>query len=66
MREFAEIAWEERLLNVAGDVDLLFEALALAFALDEAGVVQNAGGLICKGVEQLTIELGKGGGAPGI
>src|SRR5439155_11067097 len=40
-----EIAREQRLLNVARNVDLLFEALALAFAFDEARVVQNSRGV---------------------
>ena len=63
MGKFAEVAREERLLNVARDVDLLFEALAFALAFDETGVVQNAGGVGGEGVENLAVELGEGGGA---
>jgi hypothetical protein len=50
VRIFAEIAREKRLLNVAGNVDLLLESLALAFAFDEAGIIENAGGVGRQGV----------------
>src|SRR4029077_7468187 len=63
MRIIAEVARQECLLNVAGDVDFLLHALAFALACYQAGVVQNAGGLIGKRVEQLAIELGKCGRA---
>src|SRR5713226_6584029 len=63
MRVFSEIAREKRLLDVAGDVDLLLEALAFALAFDEAGVVEDAGGVGGQGVENLTVERGEGGGA---
>ena len=57
MRVFTEIAREKRLLNVARDVDLLFEALAFAFALDQARIVENAGGVGGQGVEDLAVEF---------
>src|SRR3977135_1574602 len=56
MRKFAEIAGEKGLLDVAGDIDLLLEALAFALAFDEAGIVENAGGVGCQGVQDLTVE----------
>src|SRR5260370_38263808 len=60
MRVFAEVAREKALLNVAGDVDLLLEALAFALAFDETGVVKNAGGVRRESVEHLAVELGEG------
>src|SRR4029077_9830846 len=62
----AEVARQQGLLDVARDVDFLLEALAFAFASYQASVVQNAGGLIGKGVEQLAIQSGKRRGATGI
>src|SRR5712691_680367 len=58
-----EIAREERLLNVARDVDLLLQALAFALVFDEAGVVQDAGGVGGQGVNNLAIEFREGGRA---
>ncbi len=66
MRIFAEIPREQALLNVAGDVDFLLEALAFAFAFDEAGVIENAGGVGGEGVEDLAVELREGSGAAGV
>ena len=63
MGKVAEAAGQQRLLDIAGDVEFLLEALALAFALDQARVVQNAGGFDGQGIEDLAIEFGKGGGA---
>src|SRR6266436_5989598 len=62
MREFAEIPREKPLLNSASDIDLLFEALAFALALDQASVIQNAGGVGGQGVKNLAIQLGEGRG----
>src|SRR6266436_347240 len=66
MRVFAEIAREKRLLNVAGNVDLLLEALAFALAFDEASVIENVGGVAGESIQDLTVELGEGRGAPRI
>ena len=66
VREIAEAARQERLLNFPRDAQFLLEALALAFALHEARIVQNAGGFDGQGVENLAIEFGKGRGAPRI
>ena len=63
VRKIAEAARQQGLLNFAGDAQFLFEALALPFALDQAGVVQDAGGFDGQGVEDLAVELGEGGGA---
>src|SRR6202007_3286737 len=63
MRVFSEIAREKALLNVAGDVDLLLEALAFALAFHEAGIVENAGGVSGQGVQDLPVEFGEGGRA---
>ena len=57
MRKFAEIARQQRLLNVARDIDFLLHALAFAFAFDEAGIIENAGGVGGQGVENLAIEF---------
>src|SRR5260370_28790076 len=66
MGVFAEIAREKRLLNVAGNVDLLLEALAFALAFDEAGVIENAGGVGGQGIQNLAVQFGKGRRAPRI
>ncbi len=63
MRIIADVAREQRLLNVSGDIDLLLEALAFALAGDQAGIVENAGGLIGESIEKLAIELGESRGA---
>src|SRR5713101_4900250 len=63
MRVFAEIAGEKRLLNVAGDVDLLLEALSFALAFDEAGIIEDAGGVGGERVQDLAVEFGEGGRA---
>src|SRR4029077_1234655 len=63
VRVFAEVAREKRLLNVAGDVDLLFEPLAFTLAFDEPGVVEDAGGVRGQGVENLAVERRERGGA---
>src|SRR5579871_42508 len=59
-----EIFRQKGLLNVAGDTDFLFEALAFAFALNEASVVENAGSVGSKRIENLAIEFREGGRAP--
>src|SRR5712692_7010297 len=66
MGVFAEIAWEKRLLNVAGNVDLLLEALAFALTFDEAGIVENAGGVAGESIQDLTVELGESRRSPRI
>ena len=66
MRKVAEAARQQRLLNIASDADFLFEALAFAFALDEARVVENAGGFDGEGVENLAVELRERSRAAGI
>ena len=53
-------------MNVPSDTDLLLQPLAFAFAGHESGVVQNAGGLIGEGVEQLPVQLGECRRAPRI
>src|SRR5439155_863538 len=63
VRVFAEIARQKRLLNVAGDVDLLLEALAFTLAFHEAGIVQNVRSVGGQGIQDLAVELGEGGGA---
>src|SRR6266850_5185943 len=63
VRVFAEVTREQRLLDVAGDIDFLFEALAFALAFDEAGIVQNARGIGGQRVQDLAVELGEGGRA---
>ena len=60
MRKIAEAARQQRLLNVARDAQFLLEALALALALHQTRVVQNAGGFDGQGVQNLAIEFGKG------
>src|SRR5258708_19599425 len=64
MGVFAEIAREKRLLNVAGNVDLLLEALAFALAFDEAGVIENAGGVGGQGIQNLAVQFGEGRRSP--
>src|SRR5260370_15097986 len=59
MRVFAEIAREKRLLNVAGNVDLLLEALAFALAFDEAGVIASAGRVRRQGIQNLAVQICK-------
>src|SRR5258708_1454138 len=55
MRVFAEIAREKRLLNVAGNVDLLLEALAFALAFDEAAIGEHSGSVGGHSVQDLAI-----------
>src|SRR5258707_7283540 len=62
MRVFAEIAREQRLLNVAGAIDFLLESLAFALSFNEAGVVKDARGVGGESIENLTVEFGEGGG----
>src|SRR6266853_6989264 len=64
MRVFAEIAREKRLLNVAGNVDLLLEALAFALAFDEAGIVENAGSVGGQGIQNLAVKCGESRRSP--
>src|SRR5882724_3537464 len=63
VRVFAEVTREQGLLDVAGDIDFLFEALAFALAFDEAGIIQNARGVSGQRVQDLAVELGEGGRA---
>ena len=58
-----EIPGQERLLNVARDGEFLFHALALAFALHETRVVENACGLAAERIENLAVEVRKSSGA---
>ncbi len=44
IREIPESARQKGLLDVAGDVEFLLEALALPFVLDQARVIEDAGG----------------------
>src|SRR5439155_11975949 len=62
MRVFAEIAREKSLLNVAGDIDLLLETLTFTLAFDEAGIIENAGGVGGQGVDDLAVEFRESGG----
>src|SRR5215469_6490638 len=59
MGVIAEILGQERLLDVARDPDFLLEALALAFALHQARVIENACGVGGQRVENLPVQLGK-------
>src|SRR5579862_493217 len=63
VRKFAEAARQKGLLNFPSDAEFLFEALALAFPLDEPGVVQDAGGFYGQGIEDLAVEFGECGRA---
>jgi len=60
MRVFAEIAREQRLLNVAGDIDFLLESLAFALSFNEAGIVKDARGVGGESIENLAVEFGEG------
>src|ERR1700680_1967096 len=62
VREIAESARKQGLLNVPGDVEFLLKSLSLAFAFDQARIIQNAGRFRSQSVQDLAIELGKGGG----
>ncbi len=66
MREIAEAARQKRLLDVASDADFLLHALAFAFALDEACIVENAGGFYREGVQNPAVELRERGGSAGV
>ncbi len=66
MRVLAEVAREQRLLNAARDVELFLHALTFALALDQSRVIQNAGGVRGEGIENLTVQLREGRGAPRI
>ena len=66
VRRIRKIARQQRLLDVARDVDFLFESLALAFALDQTRVVENAGGVGGQRIQDLPVELGESRGALGI
>ena len=60
----AKILREKSLLNVAGNADFLLEALALALAFDQAGIIENACGVGGEGVQNLAVELGECRRAP--
>jgi len=62
----AKIAGEKRLLNAAGNIDFLLHALALAFANNEAGIVQRASGVGSESVQDLSVKFRESGGASGI
>jgi hypothetical protein len=63
MRKVVQAVRNERLLNGARDGKLLLEALALALLLQQARVIENAGGLAAEGVENLAVDGGEGGNA---
>src|SRR6266404_5188841 len=66
MRVIAKTTREKSLLNVACDGEFLLETLTLAFILDQAGIIQNAGGFDGERVQDLAFEFGKSGHATGI
>jgi len=51
MGKVGEAVGEKRLLNVAGNGQLLLETLALAFSFDETRVVEDAGGFNTECIE---------------
>jgi hypothetical protein len=63
MGKVVQAVGNERLLDGARDGKFLLEALALALLLDEARVVENAGGLRAERVENLAVDGGEGGDA---
>ena len=63
MGEVVEAVRNKRLLDGARDGKLLLKALALALLLNQAGVVENAGGLAAEGVENLAVDGGEAGDA---
>src|SRR5713101_2651689 len=54
-----EFAGQQRLLNLAGDTQLLSQALPLALVFDQPGVVNHAGGFHRQGVQDLPLQAGK-------
>src|SRR5690349_20749454 len=66
VRVIAKSVRKQGLLNVPGDIEFLFESLPLAFPFDQARVIENAGGFYGKGVENLSIQLGKSSRTAGI
>ena len=66
IRKVVQAVGNERLLDGARDGKLLLQALALAFPLHQARVVQNAGGLDRERVENLAVDGGEGRDAPRI
>src|SRR5437879_2047285 len=63
MRVFSETAREKPLLDVAGDIDFLLEALAFTLAFNEAGVVQNVRSVGGQGVQNLAVQFRESRGA---
>ena len=57
-------ARQECLLDFARDAEFLLEALALAFTLNQSGVVEDAGGFDAECVENLAIDVGECGCTP--
>ena len=57
---------QQRLLDGARDREFLLQALALAFPLDQARIVENAGGLDAERIENLAVDGGEGRDAPRI
>jgi len=56
------------LLDIASDLNFLFEALAVAFPFDQRALSRIPGGFDAQGVKDLAVELrkrGRGGASPG-
>jgi len=53
---------EKPLLDVAGDIDLLLQALAFTLPFDEAGIVQNVRSVGGQGVQDLAVQFRESGG----
>ena len=55
MRILAKIFGQQRLLNIARDINFLLHALAFAFALHQPRIVQNAGRVCRQRVQNLPV-----------
>jgi hypothetical protein len=64
--ELAKIFRQQRLLDVARNVNLLLHALPFAFALHQSRVVQRAGRVGCQRVQNLPIQFRESCRAPRI
>ena len=59
MRKFAEIARQQRLLDIARDVDFLLHALPFALAFHQPRVIQNTGSVCRQRVQDLPVQFGE-------
>ena len=53
----AKIFRQQRLLDISRDSDFLFQPLPLAFAFDQAGIVQNTRRVGGQRIQNLPVEL---------